>query len=109
MEDSEVVQVAQSVWSGKQRGLLRAGSFRVSPDDVDILMMTDHDAYILLSFLRRHQGPDATFMCTNTLAERLGWCRHRQAAARSKLIALGYIKPLRQAATGLPSLFRWLK
>jgi hypothetical protein len=42
-------------------------------------MIDDQDAFFLLAFLRAHQGPDATFMCTNRLGDRFGWHRIRLA------------------------------
>jgi hypothetical protein len=61
------------------------------------------------SFLRLHQGPHATFMCTNTLAQKFDWDRERLARARRTLIELGYLAPVRQAGRGHPALFRWSK
>ena len=65
------------------------------------------DVLGLLTFLRANQGPDATFMCANGLAETFGWSRLRLAEARRRLIELGYLRLLRQAGRGTPALFRW--
>jgi hypothetical protein len=67
-------------------------------------MLEEEDAFILLAFLRVNNGPWATFMCTNTLAEKFNWGSKRLAAARSRPIELGHMKPVRQAGRG-PALF----
>ena len=72
-------------------------------------MVNDQDAVFLLLFLRANQGPDATFMCANGLAEKFGWRRHRLSGARSRLIELGHMRSIRQAGRGHPALFRWAK
>ncbi len=58
-------------------------------------------------YLRAHNGPWATFMCTNGLAETLDWSRKRVADARARLVGLGHLEPMRQAGRGHPALFRW--
>jgi hypothetical protein len=59
------------------------------------------------SFLRSHNGPSATFMCTNSLAEKCGWSEERMRAARRRLIDLGYIIQVKKAGRGSPALFKW--
>ena len=56
--------------------------------------LQNQDAFVLLAFLRAHNGPWSHFMCTNSLAERFGWTRQRMGSARTRLIALEYIKPV---------------
>jgi hypothetical protein len=73
------------------------------------LEIDDPYAFKLLAFLRLHQGPHATFMCTNTLAQKFGWDRERLARARRTLIELSYLAPVRQAGRAHPALFRWSK
>jgi hypothetical protein len=70
-------------------------------------MLWDQDAFVLLAFLRAKQGPWATFMVANGLTEVLHWQRKRLAAARTRLIEMGYLIPLRQAGQGVPALFKW--
>jgi hypothetical protein len=48
-------------------------------------------------------------MCTNCLSEKFGWDRRRLAAARSLLIEMNYLAPVRQAGRGYPALYRWPK
>ena len=70
-------------------------------------LIADQDAFLLLAFLRAHNGPWSEFMCTNTLAEQLKWGRYRLADARRRLLELGYIRCLRRAGRGHPALFQW--
>jgi hypothetical protein len=72
-------------------------------------MVSDPDALALLVFMKANQGPDATFMCANGLAEKFGWPRIRLANARRRLIESGYFKCVRQAGRGCPARFRWLR
>ena len=60
-----------------------------------------------VAFLRRHQGPRAEFMCTNSLGEQLGCSEKRVAAARGRLLQMGCIKLTRRAGRGTPALFVW--
>ena len=72
MEDSEVMTVAQSAWRITERGDNRFGQHGAwFPLDEVNRMIDDQDAFFLLAFLRAHQGPDATFMCTNGLGDDL--------------------------------------
>jgi hypothetical protein len=77
------------------------------PTEEVVSMVQDQDAFFLLAFLRAHQGPWATFMVANGIGERLDWDRRRVAAARRRLIEMGYLIPLRQAGKGHPALFKW--
>ena len=109
MEDKEVSQIVDSVWGMTLDGrnfIGRPGAF-VDITDMDRMIVDDQDALILLMFLRGHQSPRATFMCSNGLAKRLGWGEDRVGRARRRLIERGYIKPVRQAGRGSPALFRW--
>jgi hypothetical protein len=109
MEDDRMLSTAESVWKYTEQGLNRFGQHGawMAATELDAMIVDDQDALILLAFLRRHQGPAATFMCANGLAETFGWHRVRLANARRRLIELGYFKPIRQAGRGVPALFRW--
>jgi hypothetical protein len=109
MEVAEVDRIVDSVWKKTveyKNYIGRPGVFIDLPDFMRLLT-GNQDALTLLGFLRLHQGIDATFMCTNSLAETFGWRRQRLADARRALIELGYFKPMRQAGKGHPALFRW--
>ena len=72
-------------------------------------MLQDQDAFILLAFLRAQQGSWSTFMIANGLTVVLRWRVKRLAAARNRLIEMGYIARIRQPANGVPALFKWLE
>ena len=82
MEDIEVISVATSAWGYTERGENRFGQHGAWFPLDEVNRLIDPDAFYLLAFLRAHQGPDATFMCANGLAEKFGWRRHRLAEAR---------------------------
>jgi hypothetical protein len=108
LEDEEVMKIANSAWGYIERGENRFGQHGAYfPVGEVAAMLQDPDAFVLLAFLRTHNGPWATFMCTNTLTETFSWDLRRLRAARSRLIELGYMTPVRQAGCGHPALFRW--
>jgi Bifunctional DNA primase/polymerase, N-terminal/Primase C terminal 1 (PriCT-1) len=109
LEDTEVHKITQSAWEYTERGHNRFGEFGAwfPVEEVMTLVTTDLDAFALLGFLRAHNGPWATFMCTNTVAETLGWRRQRMGEARTRLIELGYIVKVRSAGYRTPALFQW--
>jgi hypothetical protein len=110
MEDSEVLQTAESAWGYTERGQNRFGQFGAwFPFEEVATWGADPDAFYLLAFLRANQGPASMFMCSNGLAEKFGWGRKRLAEARHRLIALGYLNPVRQAGRGNPAQFRWAR
>jgi hypothetical protein len=110
LSKEEVLTAASSAWSYTERGENRFGQhgcyFRT--DEIASMVPDDQDAFILVAFLKAHNGPWATFMCTNDgLTEKLGWDRHRLADARHRLIELGYMTQVRKATQGHPALFQW--
>jgi hypothetical protein len=109
MEVAEVNKVVGSVWNMTVEGrnfIGRPGAFIDTPD-YERLLTVNQDALVLLLFLRLHQGIDATFWCTNSLAETFGWRRQRLAEARRALIEMEYLKPIRHAEKGRAAEFRW--
>jgi Bifunctional DNA primase/polymerase, N-terminal len=108
MEDAEVMSAVRSAWEITERGHNRFGQHGAwFPFEEVNRFVDDQDAFFLLAFLRAHQGPDATFMCTNSLGDKFGWHRIRLANARHRLIELEYFIPIRQAGRGHPAKFRW--
>jgi hypothetical protein len=83
MEDEEVMKTAQSAWKYTETGQNRFGQHGAwFPIEEVARMIAYQDAFILLAFLRAHNGPWSTFMCTNGgIAETLGWHRKRLAEA----------------------------
>jgi hypothetical protein len=83
MEENEVMTVAQSAWRITERGDNRFGKHGAwFPLDEVTRMIDNQDGFFLLAFLRANQGPDATFMCANGLADTFGWRRQRFAEAK---------------------------
>jgi hypothetical protein len=105
LEAEEVMKVAKSAWDYTERRQNWFGQHGAYfPEWEVVSMLEEEDAFILLAFLRANNGPWATFMCTNTLAEKFNWGSKRLAAARSRLIELGIC----QAGRGHPALFQWI-
>lgn len=97
LPDAEIVKVAQSAWGYTERGENWFGAGRrvvASHDEVDGLMMAHPDAFILLTWLRRHHGGHTDFHVANDMCERMpgGWTRKRMAAARAALEQCGQIE-----------------
>jgi Bifunctional DNA primase/polymerase, N-terminal/Primase C terminal 1 (PriCT-1) len=107
MEDTEVMSVAQSAWRITERGDNRFGTHGAWFPLDEVNQLIGADPQYLLTFLRAHNGPDATFMCANGLADKFGWHRIRLANARRRLIELGYLVVQRNAGQHNPALFRW--
>ena len=111
LEEAEVMRTAQSAWGYTERGENRFGQHGAwfPADEVTNLVYDEQDVFLLLAFLRSHNGPQSTFMITNDgLARLLRWRSERVAIARRRLIELGYIVMLKQAGRGHPALFRWV-
>jgi hypothetical protein len=114
--ETEIVKRCKYWWDKTQKGENWFGTGRYVKLDhrlVDDLMMSDPDAFQLLMFLRRHHwGRD--FYLANEAANLMpggGWTRKRFAAARSRLIELGYLSIVKHAAWKLqrPMLLRLVK
>jgi len=108
LEQSEVVKIAHSAWVYTETGQNFIGQHGawIATDELE-RFLADQDAHFLLTFLHAHNRPDALFMCANGLADKFRWTRVRIANARTRLIELGYIAPVRNAGRGHPALFRW--
>jgi hypothetical protein len=108
LEEAEVVKTAKSAWQYTERGQNRFGQHGAFfPIEEVHAMLHDQDAFFLLAFLRANQGPWATFMCANGLAQTFGWPRVRFASARRRLIELGYLRLVRAATRGAPAMYQW--
>jgi hypothetical protein len=108
MSDDEVVKTARSTWRYQVAGRNRVGETGAWSATAEVDRMMQHqDPFILLMFLRAHQGPSSTFMVANGLADTFGWTRKRLATARDGLLALRYIKLIRQAGYRSAALYKW--
>jgi bifunctional DNA primase/polymerase-like protein/primase-like protein len=110
LQEDEIMTIATSAWNKTQDGSNRFGQHGawLAVEELNC-MMQDQDAFFLLAFLRTHNGPWANFMCANGLTEKFGWSLPRLRTARSRLIEMGYIRPVRQAGRGHPARFEWLR
>jgi hypothetical protein len=106
MPDTEVVRIAGNIWGYECAGTNWCGAGRDRQKEVDSFM-SDPDGFFLLSYLRSHQGADATFMVANGLAAKFGWDRKRFARSRRRLVDAGYVVQVRWPTQGRPALFRW--
>jgi hypothetical protein len=108
--EARVISTAQSAWNYTSKGLNRFGQHGAwfPAEEIVGMLAADQDAFILLAFLRAHNGPWANFMCTNSLSDRLEWDRRRLAAARNRLVALGRVRCVRQAGRGHAALYEWV-
>ncbi|MEO1921831.1 MAG: bifunctional DNA primase/polymerase [Sphingomonadaceae bacterium] len=100
LPDGEVLAVATKVWAKQLKGenWFGAGQ-RVVFDhtEIDGLLRTDPDAFILLTLLRRHHW-GREFHVANAMAESMpggGWSRKRFADTRSRLERHGEIEMIR--------------
>ena len=110
MEDAEVTTVASNAWGYEQRGQNRFGKHGAwfPLDEVKRMIDGNQDAALLLMFLRANQGPDATFMCANGLAETFGWHRETPSQCPSQLDRDGIPQALRTAGWIQDrALYRW--
>jgi hypothetical protein len=74
MTDAELVPIAGRIWGYECAGTNWFGAGKDRQKEVDSFV-SDPDGFLLLHFLRSHQGADATFMVTNGLAEKWVWDR----------------------------------
>jgi hypothetical protein len=110
LADDEVVKAAKSAWGYTQRGdnwFGRHGVF-FGTEEVNRLITSDQDQFVLLAFLRANNGPNSKFMVANGLAQKLRWPVKRLRASRRGLEGT-YLKMVRRpsAANG-PARYRWL-
>src|SRR5262245_52944089 len=108
LEREEIMTICDSAWAYTQNNQNRLGQHGAYfPTDEVVSMLRDQDAFVRLAFLRAKQGPWNSCMVANGLDKVLGWHRIRLAAARRRLIEMGYLAPVRQAGKGVPALFKW--
>lgn len=104
LEDAEVVKTARSAWGYTVRGenwLGRGKRLVTTFDEIDGLLRTHPDAFILLTILRRHHDETAEFVVANAMAAAMpggGWTRKRIAAARGYLEASGLLEEVRRSS-----------
>lgn len=100
MPTDEVLKIVASAWGKELAGenwFGAGGRVIVDADEIDGLMHTDPDAFLLKTVLRRHHW-GRKFVVANAMAETMpggGWRRQRLAAARQRLIDAGEIIEVR--------------
>jgi Bifunctional DNA primase/polymerase, N-terminal len=110
MSTPEVSTIVGSTWKWTIEGHNHAGRkvcIMQQADINDLILSGEHDAFLLLAFLRAHQGPSATFMVANGLAPEFGWGVARLTAARNRLMDLGYIRLVKPAWSRSAALYQW--
>jgi hypothetical protein len=109
MENEEMNITVHSAWHITEQGRNHFGQHGawLGFAEVATMVRNDQDGMVLLAFLRANNGPWASFMCANGMAETFGWTRKRLAEARHRLVELGHIELLRPAATGRTAVYRW--
>lgn len=103
LPDEEVLRVVASAWVKETSGENwhgTGGRVVLKASQIDGLLKSNPDAFILLTILQRHHW-GRSFVCANAMAETMpgaGWPRQRFAAARRKLEEIGEIQMLRPAS-----------
>jgi hypothetical protein len=118
LDDWEVEKVVNSAWRYEDQGLNWISDRYVVPvvplsyGDVDDLMTKSPDAFVLLTWLRRHNFDRNEFVVANALAPTMpggGWTRKRLAAARTVLENERKIMLVkRHSVTSGPATYRWV-
>jgi hypothetical protein len=108
MSDTRVVDTAGSVWKYTTEGRNHFGQRGAWLPEGDVDAFED-DAVAgwLLVWLKRHNGPDATFWVADGIADRLKMPRRKFEEARRRLIDTGHIVCIRKHRRGHPALYRW--
>jgi hypothetical protein len=106
--DAEIEKAARSAWGYEERGDNRYGRHGAwfAATEVNHLISTDHDLFLLIAFLKANNGPTAEFMVANGLKDTFGWRRQRLADTRRRA-EQGYIECVRRASQQRPALYRW--
>jgi hypothetical protein len=118
LDDWEVEKVVSSAWRYEEQGLNWISDRYVVPvvplshGDIDNLMDKSPDAFVLLTWLRRHNFERDQFVIANAMANHMPggrWTIKRLAAARSMLLDEGKIALVKAAgvASG-PAVYRWV-
>ena len=103
LPDQEVLRIVASAWSKELAGenwFGRGSRVVLDAAEIDGLLNSDPDAFLLLTMLRRHHWR-RQFVIANALAATMprgGWPRQRFAAARRRLIEAGAIEEIRPAS-----------
>jgi hypothetical protein len=112
LPEFELEAVARSAWKYEVEGRNLVGRGKavvLSHSMIDRVLGESHDAYVLLTILKRnHWGRD--FALANAMAAALGWGLPRWRKARSVLVRLGIIACIHEGGLGLGDrpLYGWV-
>ena len=107
------MKAATSAWRCEQSGKNRFGQFGAwfAAAEIDRITREQHradpDAFWLLAYLRRHNGPWSEFWIANGLAKTFGWGDKRLAAARERLLELGDVELVAPQRKHSPAIYQW--
>lgn len=110
MEASRVEATAKRAWDYTGRGANWFGRGGVVAfDNADIIRLVDDDPdlYLMLSYLRAHNGPNAKFIATiDWLCGKLRWRRRQVMDVRRRLTET-YAEQVSRPSPGRAAYFRW--
>jgi hypothetical protein len=108
LPEAEVIRTAKSAWKRTLGGKIRHGLTTIPAPDIEVLAMRDPAALVLLSVLRRHNGPEARFMIANGMAgTHVGMSLYALQRARRTLNNMGIVKQVRPDRRHTPALYAW--
>jgi Bifunctional DNA primase/polymerase, N-terminal/Primase C terminal 1 (PriCT-1) len=110
LQEDETVKTAASAWDYERRGENRFGQFGAwikCEELAEFFRDRDHDALLLLTYLRANNGPWAEFMIADGLAKTFGWGRNRLSDARNRLLERGDVTLFRPKSQRTPALYQW--
>ena len=110
LPDQEVLRIVASAWSYELSGsnkFGRAGRVEFDAEEVDELVSSDPDAFLLLTILRRHHARGEKFLIANAMHETMGWRRQRLTAVRSRLEQRGLIREVSPYTPKSPAVYEF--
>jgi hypothetical protein len=82
---------------------------RIIEGDQFKALVANQSALALYAYLQAENGPDATFMIANGLAQGLGWPRRSIQDGRRLMLDQKLIECVRPPRKGHPALYRWIR
>jgi hypothetical protein len=107
--DVRIINIARSAWGYTERGENRFGRTGAwfETDEINSMLASDQDGFVLLAFLRANNRPKSTFMVPNALATSFGWTRKRLASARRRLAGRHIVMVRAPSDQRGAALYRW--
>ncbi len=114
LHTEEVLRIVASAWAKEECGenwLGSGGRVVMRREQVNGLLFTCPDAYVLLTILKfHHWGKRDEFYCANAMADSMpsgGWTPKRFAAARKALLEAGELEEVRRRGKRTPATYRF--